>query len=311
MNPYWGVQFFSFFATLIQRILGGGSSLAPDEVQLIVLSAVGISCGVIGPLLVLRKMTLFANSLSHTILVGIAGAYIFTSSFLGAAMFDLSTLCIGALVAAMLTAVLTDWLVRFFRLQEDASIGLVFTGLFALGIALVTLYTRDLHLGIEAVMGNVDVLQFGDAKIALLLAFVNVFFVTFFYRQFQIVSFDRNLAKVLGVRYGLFHFLILFLTALTCVAAFRAVGVILVIAFLVGPYLTARLFCQRLPWLLFWSPVVAIAASMVGVALSRHVLTVSGMPLSTGGVVVVLIGIFYLMGLVLKRIRLTGNLRDI
>lgn len=300
MNPYWGVQFFQFFGVLARRIFGGATELAPEEVQLIVLGMVGISCGLIGPFLVLRKMTLFANSLSHTILVGIAGAYLLTASLWGAGMYDLSTLCLGALVAAMLTAVLTDWLIRFFHLQEDASIGLVFTGLFALGITLVTFYTRDLHLGIEAVMGNVDVLQMSDAKMASLLALINLMAVVCFYRQFQIVSFDRNLATVLRVRYGLFHFLILFLTALTCVAAFRAVGVILVIAFLVGPYLTARLFCNRLPWLLVWSPAVAIAASLIGVALSRHLLTVWGLPLSTGGLVVMLIGVFYGVGLTIK-----------
>ncbi len=304
MNPYWGAQFFSFFAVLIRRIAGGASELAPDEVQLLVLAAAGISCGLIGPFLVLRKMTLFANSLSHTILIGIAGAYLLASSLWGAGMFDLSTLLIGALVAALLTALLTDWLIRFFRLQEDASVGLVFTGLFALGIAVVTFYTRDLHLGIEAVMGNVDILQVTDAKVTSWLTLINLICVPLFYRQFQIVSFDRNLALTLRVRYGLFHFAILFLTALTCVAAFRAIGVILVIAFLVGPYLTARLFCNRLPWLLLWSPLVAVGASLIGVALSRHILTATGLPLSTGGIVVMVVGALYFIALVLKRLSL-------
>jgi manganese/zinc/iron transport system permease protein len=244
-------------------------------------------------------MTLFANSLSHTILLGIAGAYWVTTWMWGAHFYDLSTLLLGALASALLTALCTDGLVRFFKLQEDASIGLVFTFFFALGISFVTFYTKNLHLGIEAVMGNVDALQIEDLQSTSLLALVNLICILFFYRPFELMSFDPQFAKILKMRYGIFHFLLLFLTALTCVSAFRAVGVILVIAFLVGPYLTARLFCHRLPQLLFWSPAIGISASLIGVALSRHTLSIWGLPLSTGGIVVVLLGCIYAFALVI------------
>lgn len=268
-------------------------NLAPDEIQIAVLCAVAISCGLIGPFLVLKRMAMFANSLSHTILLGIAGAYLISSTFWGGGMFDLSTLLLGALVAAVVTALLTEGLIRFFRLQEDASVGLVFTALFALGITAVTLFTRDLHIGIEAVMGNVDVLQMEDLTRAALLAGVNLGAVFLFYRHFQLASFDRNLAQTLGSRSGLFHFFLLLLAAITCIGAFRAVGVLLVLAFLTGPFLIARRFSHRLPHLLFWSSALGVLISIFGVALSRHVLSAYGLPLSTGGLVVVLIGIIY------------------
>lgn len=256
-----------------------------DGIQIAVLSAIAISCGLLGPFLVLKRLAMFANSLSHTILLGIAIAFLVA----GGALFDLPNLLIGALLAALMTAFLTGGLVRFFRLQEDASIGLVFTALFAAGITVVTLFTRDVHLGIEAVMGNADILQWSDLKLALSLALLNFAAIFLFYRHFQLISFDANAPR------SFFNFLLLFLIATTCVGAFRAIGVLLVLAFLVGPFLTARLFCHRLPWLLFWTPVIGILASVAGVLLSRALLNIFDLPLSTGGLVAVMIGLFYVI----------------
>ncbi len=260
-----------------------------DLLQMAVLSFVAVACGLLGPFLVLKRMTMFANSLSHTILLGIALAFLIT----GGSVFNVSTLFIGAFLAALMTALFTGGLVRVFRLQEDASIGLVFTALFALGIIVVTVFTRNVHLGLEAVMGNADILQLADLKFAVSLSCLNLVSVLLFYKQFQLTSFDPSLAKTMGIRCGVFHFFLLFLAAMTCIGAFRAVGVLLVLAFLVGPFLTARLFCNRLPWLLFWTPLIGVAASILGVLLSRLFLDVFGLALSTGGIVSVLIGLIY------------------
>lgn len=259
-----------------------------DLIQMLVLSLIAISCGLVGPFLVLKRMTMLANSLSHTILLGIALAFLVTGS-----LFSISSLLLGALIAALMTALFTGGLVRLFRLQEDASIGLVFTALFALGITVVTLFMRDVHLGIEAIMGNVDVTQMSDVRSALLLAGLNLGVIVLFYKQFQILSFDQNLARTLKIPVSRFHFLLLFLAAITCIGAFRAVGVLLVLGFLVGPFLTARLFCHRLPLLLFWTPCIGVIASILGVLISRFFLEVYGLALSTGGIVATLLGVIY------------------
>lgn len=261
-----------------------------DLLQMGVLSAIAIACGLIGPFLVLKRMTMFANSLSHTILLGIAAAFLIA----GGSSFNLLTLLIGAFVSALMTALFTGGLVKLFRLQEDASIGLVFTALFALGITLVTLYLKNIHIGLESVMGNVDILQPSDLKLALLLCGINLAAIALFYRQFQLMSFDGNLAKAMGVASSPFHFLLLFLTAATCIGAFRAVGVLIVLVFLVGPYLTARLFCHQLKLLLIWTPLIGIFASVLGVILSRILFNGFGLALSTGGIVSTLIGLIYL-----------------
>src|SRR5579863_3220866 len=163
MNPYTDVNFFEFFWVLGKRIwqfaTGGGTSLATDEIQLGVLACCSIACGLLVPFIVLKRMSMFANSLSHTTLLGIAGAFLFASYWWGSGMTDLSTLLMGALLSAILTAGLTEILSRVFRLAPDASIGLSFTTLFAIGVILVSVFTRDAHLSTEAVTGNCDALQ--------------------------------------------------------------------------------------------------------------------------------------------------------
>lgn len=260
-----------------------------DLLQMGVLGLIAVACGLLGPFLVLKKMTMFANSLSHTILLGIALAFLIT----GGVFFNLSTLLIGAFLASIMTAVFTGGLIKIFRLPEDASIGLVFTALFAIGITVVTLYTRNVHLGIESVMGNADILEMSDLKFALGLVGLNGISILLFFRQFQLVSFDPSLAKTMRVPRSFFHFYLLFLAAATCTGAFRAVGVLLVLAFLVGPFLTARLFCHKLKSLLILTPLVGVAASLLGVLISRGFLECFGLPLSTSGIVASLIGLIY------------------
>lgn len=303
MSPYWGVSFFEFFVVFVKRLFSGDiTNLATDEIQMIVLSCIAISCALVGPFLVLKKMAMFANSLSHTILIGIVMAFLLCGK---EGMFDLTHLVVGSLCAAVFTALCTEGLVKYFRLTEDASVGLIFTFLFASGILLVTLFMRDVHLGIESVMGNADALLLSDVKTSLSLAVLNGGVIFLFYRHFQLSSFDRNFAQVLGLPGNIFHFLLLFLVAITCTGAFRAVGVLLVLAFLVGPYLTVRLFCHRLPFILVWSCVVGVGISFCGVALTRHILSVYDLPLSTGGMVVCIIGLTYFLALCVKKMKIS------
>lgn len=294
MNPYWGTDFFSFFMTFFSRLFHGfEGGLYSDELQLFTLGGVAISCGVIGPFLVLKRMTMFANALSHTILLGVVGAFLVGRFFWGGALFDGTVLFLGAIFAALLTALWTEGLTRIFRLQEEASVGLVFTFFFALGVVLVTLCTRNVHLGVEVVLGNADVLLPQDAFRAAGLAVLSVGLISLFYRRLQICSFDGAFASTMAIRQGRYHFLLLGLAAMATMGAFRVVGVVLVLAFLVIPYLTAHLFCRKLGKLLFWTPVIGLLESMGGIALSRHFLSAFDLPLSTGGFVVVLMGSVY------------------
>ncbi len=152
-------------------------------------------------------------------------------------------------------------------------------------------------------MGNADALQISDIRFPALFIAINGAAIFLFFKQFQLASFDSNLAQTLGFRVGFFRYLLLFLTAATCIGAFRAVGVILVLAFLTGPFLTARLFCHKLPQLLILTPAIGIAAACIGVALSRHLLSTQGLALSTGGLVAMVIGLIYIAARITARLR--------
>ena len=303
VSPYWDNNFWEFFATLGKRLMHmacDSGPLAFDELQLMVLICIAIACGLLGPLLVLKRMVMLANSLSHTILLGLAISFLVSSALFRTAGFDMTHLFCGALIAALLTVLMTSALTTIFHLQEDASVGLVFSTLFALGIITVTLFTRDVHLSVEVVMGNVDALKREDLQLAGSLALINMLFVFIFYWPLQCSSFDRFLAASMGVRCGFIHTALLFLVAASCVGAFRAVGVLLVLSFLVGPYLTARLFFHRIWQLLIATPLIGVGAALLGVALARHLLTVFDMALSTGAIVATLIAIFYPIAYIMK-----------
>lgn len=312
MNPYWGADFIQFFEIFFKRmysLLTGQISwgqLASDEIQIFVLSLIGIASALVGTFLVLKKMTMLANSLSHTVLLGIVIAYlivftIFASEKQNYQGISLQALIIGSLVTALLTTVLTQSLTQFMKLQEDASIGLVFTTLFALGIVLVTCFTRNTHIGTEAIMGNVDALHMDDLKLALWIAAVDLLFIVLLFKEFKMVAFDSHFANALGFSATLFNYLLMVMTAATAIGAFRAIGVLLVLSFLVGPVLMARLFTHRLKILIALSAGIAIGCSWISVALSRHMLSVHQMPLSTSGLLVTLIGVVFLIALLSKR----------
>ena len=299
MSPYWKADFFGFFVTLFQRFGGWitgsfPSEIASDELQILILSLVAFSCSLVGAFLVLRKMTMLANSLSHTLLLGIVIAFFLFSRSMDGTM-DLKIFTIASLLTAAMTTFLTQWLTRGLKISEDASIGLIFSTLFALGITFVTLFTKNAHIGTEIVMGNVDVLQPEDLKINFFLALFNLSLFTLFFRKYLITTLDPSFSKSLGVSSSVFHYLLMLQTAATAIGAFRAVGVILVLAFLVAPYLTARFFSDRLSTLLVLSPLIGISSSVIGVALSRHFLTVYQTPLSTGGIVVCVLLFFFFL----------------
>jgi manganese/zinc/iron transport system permease protein len=306
-NPYFDTTFFEFFWVFLKRLtllLTGQlpwNALAPDEVQVVVLCGVAAAAALVGCFLVLRRMTMLANAISHTILLGIVIAYVVlvhlaadVSGEEHGGVLSIKSLLIASLVMGVCTAFLTEFLTKTVRLQADASTGLVFTTLFALGVVLVTLLTRDAHIGTEAVMGNVDALHIDDCKLVLLILGLNVGVIFLFFKELKMTTFDPHLASALGFSAPFYNYLLMTLFSATAVVAFRAVGVLMVLAFLTGPVLTARLLTHDFKKLLFLAVGLGVVAAFCGVALSRHILTVTDQPLSTGGVTVSLItGIYF------------------
>lgn len=309
VNPYHDLTFWNFLLIFFQRmgLFAAGqlswNDLASDEIQVLVLMGVAISSALVGTFLILRRMTMLANSLSHTILMGIVLAYFFTSLSShqeishDQSIAPMQAMLIAALVMGFLTAFLTEFLTKTMKLQEDASTGLVFTSLFALGVILVTILTRDAHIGTEAVMGNADALHRTDLIWVYVIVFCNLLLIVLFFKEFKLTTFDSSLAYAMGFSPFFFNYLLMAQVSATTITSFRAVGVILVLAFMTGPPLAARLLTHSLKVMLVLSAGFGMLCALIGVGVTRHILTQYGVALSTSGVVVCSILALYLFAM--------------
>jgi manganese/zinc/iron transport system permease protein len=297
MSPYSGASFLQFFPTVLIRLpsilqaLWTGELIYTDEIQLLVLIPMGISCGMLGALLVLRRMTMLANSLSHTILLGIVAAFMLSRTGISGELLEQGPLPLGLLmmasaVTALLTTFLTESFTKWFRLSEEASTGLVFTALFAAAIVFVTLFTRNAHIGIEVVMGNADGLGRSDVPLGLWVLLANSLLLLPLYRALLITTFDPGFSRLVGFRSGVVSYILMAQVGLSVVAGFRAVGVLMILAFLVGPALAMRPWVVSLRGLILASGTFGGLIGLLAVASARGLLTTFRLPLSTGALAV-------------------------
>lgn len=304
-NPYTGKTFWGFIWQFLVRLwdltTGAASwdNLASDEVQVIVLAGVAASSALVGTFLVLRRMTMLANSLSHTILLGIVIAFLLTHDGVieegHGHSINIQAMLLASFAMGLATTFLTELLTKWAKLQEDASTGIVFTSLFSIGVVAVTILTRNAHIGTEVVMGNADALQLEDCKLVYVVLLINAALFLLFFKEFKITTFDAGLSRALGISPIFFNYLLMAQVSATAIGAFRAVGVLMVLAFFTGPALTARMLTDDLKNMILLAVGIGIGASLAGVALSRHMLSVYGISLSTAGVVVCTIVIIFLV----------------
>ena len=227
----------------------------------------GMACALLGNFLVLRKISLMGDAISHALLPGIVVAFLLTGSRASWPMF------VGAACAGVLTAWLAEWLRGRGKVDEGASMGIVFTSLFALGIILLRRYADAVDLDPDCVLnGMLETSVFQDftqpvPRVFIVLSsmfVINLLTVVLLYKELKISSFDPQLATTLGINARVMHYLLMSLTALTTVAAFEAVGPILVIAMLIVPAATAYLLTDRLPVMIGLSLIVAVLAAGTG-----------------------------------------------
>lgn len=229
-----------------------------------------MACALPGCFLVLRRMSMMGDAISHAVLPGLAVAFIVSGELTSVPMF------IGAAIAGMLTALFTEWVHGYGRVDEGASMGVVFTGLFALGLVLIAHAADNVHLDADCVLYGaieftpLDLVMLEDLAIprmALTLStvlLINLFFVVVLFKEFKISAFDPALATTLGINARLMHYLLMTLTAITAVAAFEAVGSILVVALLIAPPAAAYLLTDRLPIMIGLSLIIGAIAAVLG-----------------------------------------------
>jgi manganese/zinc/iron transport system permease protein len=250
------------------------------------------SCALLGAFLVLRKMAMMADAISHAILPGLVAGY-FVAQGPGL-LFGF----LGAAAAGMLTVTLVELLTRSGRVKEDAAIGLVFPALFALGTFLISRYFSNIHLDTDAVLFGeiafapfdrlvISGLDYGPQPLWVLgaLTVINLIFVVAFYKELKLATFDPALAATLGFSPALIHYMLMALVSLTTVGAFTAVGAILVVALLIVPPATAYLLTDRLPTMIVLSVVAGIVAAIGGYLLAVALnASIAGAMATVGGV---------------------------
>ncbi|MEI7699588.1 MAG: metal ABC transporter permease [Planctomycetia bacterium] len=239
---------------------------------MIVLAGVlcAIAASLPGNFLVLRRISLLGDAVSHAVLPGLAAAFLITHSRSGVAVL------VGAVAAGLLTAVLTEWIRDTGKVDEGASMGVVFTTLFALGLVMIVQAADSVDLDPGCVLYGVleatplDTVAFGTfeiPRVVIVLGSVvvmNAVFVSLFFKELLISSFDPGLATSEGFSARVLHYLLMILVAITAVASFEAAGNILVVAMFIVPPATAVLLTTRLSHMIVLSAGLAAASAVLG-----------------------------------------------
>lgn len=234
-----------------------------------------VACALIGCFLVLQRMAMMGDAISHAVLPGIVIAFLFTGGR------NILPMLIGAGALGLLTAFLTDILNRQGRLQNDAAIGVTFTWLFAIGVILVSRYAGQVDLDLDCVLyGEILFAPFDTLTLAGrdigpraawtngLALLLNLLFVVGAWKQLKLASFDPVFAAAIGLRIAVWHYLLMAAVSVTTVAAFESVGAILVVAMLVVPPNTAYLLTDRLWLMVLLACAAGVLSTLLGYLLA-------------------------------------------
>jgi manganese/zinc/iron transport system permease protein len=233
-------------------------------------SLVAVSCGILGCYLVLRKMAMIGDAISHAVLPGIVLAFLFTGSR------DSIVMLAGAAALGVITTFLIEFFHRQGKLQTDAAIGVTFTWLFAMGIILISWKAGQVDLDQDCVLygeiafislNMVDIGGFEIPKSVLIMGSVLaiiILFVSIGYKELFLTTFDPGYASAIGISTVLWHYLLMGMVSLSTVAAFDNVGAILVVAFMIAPAATAYLLTDKFGKMLTLAIISGILSSAGG-----------------------------------------------
>ena len=236
---------------------------------------VGLTCSLVGVFLVLRQISLVGDAISHSLLPGIALAFLISGAR------DSQTMLIGAIGAGVLTTVLVELIYKKSRLKLDAALGTVFTTLFAIGVIIISIFADSVDLDAECVLyGEIAFIPLTDysnfmgisAPMPVVrlgaVCFILIGLMVAFYKELIVTSFDVGLAKSLGINVNVFHYGLMIALSVVIVYSFESVGAILVIALLIFPVTTAQLLTDRISVIFRLCPVLAGLYSVLGLHLA-------------------------------------------
>ncbi|RYD37525.1 MAG: metal ABC transporter permease [Verrucomicrobiaceae bacterium] len=219
---------------------------------ILVSALIGGVCGLLSAFITLKGWSLMGDALSHAVVPGVAIAYLMGLPF-----------ALGAFVTGLLAAVAIAWVKTGSRIREDASIGIVFTSFFALGLLLISLNPARVNLN-SIIFGNILGISVPDIKQLVVISVVTVVVTVLKWRDLMLFCFDPGQARTLGIRTGLLHGLLFTLLAATTVAALQTVGALLVVAMLITPGATAYLLTDRFGVMLWLSSALGAVTALIG-----------------------------------------------
>ena len=229
-------------------------------------SLLGITCGLLGSFIVVRKMALVGDALSHAVLPGVA------LGFLWGQTKDPFAIFVGATIAGLIGTTAVSLIKQTTRLKEDAALGLVLASFFAVGICLVTMIQRlptGNKSGIDKFLfGQAAAISAGDVRLIAIVAVLALAVITLFYKECLVTSFDVEFARAAGFPTQWIHHGIMLLLAFAIVVALQAVGVVLVSAMLITPAAAAYLLTDRMHRMLVLAALFGMVAGVLGAFLS-------------------------------------------
>lgn len=215
---------------------------------------VGIICGVVGCFIILRGMALMGDAISHAVLPGVVISYMVGVNFF-----------IGAVITGVLTALAIGYVSQNSKIKHDSSIGIMFSGAFALGVVLITL-NRGTGVDLWHILfGNVLAVSRSDLWMTVGIGVVVLSLIFIFYKQLVLSTFDPTMAQAIGLPIKWINYTFMFVLSLVTVAALQSVGIILVVAMLITPGSTAYLLTDRLPIMMGLSAIFGSASAIIGV----------------------------------------------
>jgi manganese/zinc/iron transport system permease protein len=266
-----------------------------------------IACALPGTFLVLRNMSMMGDAISHAVLPGLAIAFLVSGSRSSIWMF------VGAAIVGLITALATQWISHWGKVDRNASMGIVFTTLFALGLLIIVQAADHVDLDPNCVLyGSLELTPldvvaewtvFGvlielprSALVLGIVATINVLLLCVFYKEMKVAAFDPHLSEAQGLHAGWMHYLLMVQVAITTVAAFEAVGSIIVVAMLIVPPATALLLSKRLGMVLFLSAALGAAAALIGHIAAIHIPPLLGFNgTSTAGMMALTTGVIFVL----------------
>jgi len=238
---------------------------------------VGVVCAVLGVFVVIRGMAFIGDALAHTVLPGVVFAFLMGFN-----------LIIGAFVAGIITALSIGWFSKEGEVSEDTAIGILFSGLFALGIAMLSRIQSYQDLT-HILFGNILGVSRGDLIIMGAVVAVVLVGIALFYKELVITSFDPGHAVAIGLSPSTIRYGLLILLVLAVVSGIQAVGVVLVVSLLVTPAAAASFLTKRLPLMMLLSVLISVFAAIVGLYVSYY------SDISSGPVIVLTLTWFFIL----------------